>query len=135
MVARRRPGDKIDVAFKRNGDKKNTALTLIKKDDLVVTRTPEEIQLSYEIEGAKFVSINDEIRKQLRIEGGVQLLELADGAWREAGLKEGFVITKVGDSDIDSLEEFQRLVDSKSRDFYVMGKTPDGEKDYFRIDW
>ena len=135
LVARRRPGDKIDVAFKRNGDKKNTALTLIKKDDLVVTRTPEEIQLSYEIEGAKFVSINDEIRKQLRIEGGVQLLELADGAWREAGLKEGFVITKVGDSDIDSLEEFQRLVDSKSRDFYVMGKTPDGEKDYFRIDW
>lgn len=62
-------------------------------------------------------------------------MELGSGAWSEAGIKEGFVITKVGDEDISNLEEFQSIVDSKTRDFYVMGKYPDGEKEYFRINW
>ena len=65
----------------------------------------------------------------------MQLLELGEGAWSEAGILEGFVITKVGDVDIENLEEFQQLIDAKKRDFYVMGKYPDGEKEYFRINW
>lgn len=135
FVARKRPGDEIRVKFKRQGNEKSTRLTLVNKEDVLAATSPEEVQLSYQIEGATFININDEIRKQLKIDGGVQLLEMGDGAWLESGVTEGFVITKVGDRDIDDLEEFQRIIDSKKRDFYVMGKTPDGEKDYFRINW
>lgn len=134
LVARKRPGDQILVRYKRSGKLKETKLTLRKKEELIV-RTAEEIHLNYKIEGATFVGINDEIKSRLRIDGGVQLIELGDGAWQEAGIKEGFVITKVGDQDISSLEDFQSLLDAKTRDFYVMGKYPDGEKEYFRINW
>lgn len=135
LVARQRPGDKILVKFKRDGKQKETNLTLRKKDDFVADVTPEEIQLNYKIEGSTFIDINDRIKSRLRVDGGVQLLELEDGAWSEAGIEEGFVITKVGDQDIKNLEEFQQIVDSKTRDFYVMGKYPDGDKKYFRINW
>ncbi|HEY9118074.1 MAG TPA: deoxyribonuclease HsdR, partial [Roseivirga sp.] len=134
FVARKRPGDEILVKYKRSGKLKEAKLTLRKKEELII-RAPEEIQLNYKIEGAIFVGINDEIKSRLRIDGGVQLIELGDGAWQEAGIKEGFVITKVGDQDISNLEDFQSLLDSKTRDFYVMGKYPDGEKEYFRINW
>lgn len=135
LVARQRPGDQILVKFKRDGKQKETNLTLRKKDDFVADVTPEEIQLNYKIEGSTFIDINDRIKSRLRVDGGVQVLELGDGAWSEAGIEAGFVITKVGDQDIKNLEEFQQIVDSKTRDFYVMGKYPDGDKKYFRINW
>ena len=135
LVARQRPGDKILVKFKREGKQKETNLTLRKKDDFIAEVTPEEIQLSYKIEGSTFIDINDRIKTRLRLDGGVQLLEIGEGAWNEAGIVEGFIITKVGDTDIKNLEEFQQIIDSKTRDFYVMGKNPDGEKKYYRINW
>lgn len=135
LVARQRPGDNILVKFKRNGKQKETNLTLRKKDDFIADLSPDEVQLSYKIEGSTFIDINDRIKSRLRVDGGVQLHELGEGAWSEAGITEGFVITKVGDVDIQNLEEFQQLIDAKKRDFYVMGKYPDGEKEYFRINW
>lgn len=134
FVARKRPGDEISVKFKREGGMKNASLTLRKKDEYVA-RTLDEIKFTYKIEGAIFADITDNIKSKLKVDGGVQLIELAEGAWKEAGLQDGFVITKVGDRDIESLEEFQSLLDNKKRDFYVMGKYPDGEKEYFKINW
>ncbi|OEK03930.1 hypothetical protein BFP97_17975 [Roseivirga sp. 4D4] len=134
FVARKRPGDLISVKFKRGGDVKETSLTLRKKAEYLA-RTPDEISFTYKIEGAIFADITESIKYRLKVEGGVQMVELGEGAWKEAGLKDGFVITKVGDQDIDSLEEFQSILDNKKRDFYVMGKYPDGEKEYFKIDW
>lgn len=134
FVARKRPGDEILVKYKRGGDLKEASLTLRKKTGYVA-RSPEEIQLTYKIEGATFADINESIKYNLRVEGGVQLIEVGDGAWSKAGLKEGFIITKVGDNDISGLEDFQSILDTKQRDFFVLGKYPDGEKEYFKIDW
>jgi len=135
FVARKRPGDEIKVKFKRGGGIQEVALTLMKKENFVAANTPEEVTLTYEIQGALFTDVNDEVKRKLRIEGGVQLSKMQEGAWQEAGIKEGFVITKVGDQDIDNLEEFQQILDTKKRDFYVMGKYPNGDKEYFKIDW
>lgn len=134
FVARKRPGDLISVKYKRGGDVKEASLTLRKREEDLV-RNPDEIKFTYKIEGAIFADLTDNLKYRLKGEGGVQLIELAEGAWKEAGLKDGFVITKVGDQDVETLEEFQSLLDTKKRDFYVMGKYPDGEKEYFKIDW
>lgn len=134
FVARKRPGDQIKVKYKRGGDIEEVSLTLMKKQNFVAANAPE-VTLSYEINGAVFNEISPELKRQLRIDGGVQLSKLNDGAWEEAGIKEGFVVTKVGDEDIDDLEEFQQLLDAKKRDFYVMGKYPNGDKEYFKIEW
>lgn len=135
FVARKRPGDEIQVKFKRGGDTQVVNLTLMKKQNYVAAIAPEEITLTYQIEGAIFTDITNDLKRQLRIEGGVQMSKLDEGAWQEAGIEEGFVITKVGDKDIEDLEEFQEILDAKKRDFYVMGKYPNGEKEYFKIDW
>ncbi len=134
FVARKRPGDIISVKFKRGGDVKEAALTLRKKAEYIA-RSAEEIKFTYKIEGAIFADITESIKYKLKVDGGVQLIELGEGAWKEAGIKDNFVITKVSDQDVSSLEEFQTILDNKKRDFYVMGKYPDGEKEYFKINW
>ena len=147
LIARKRPGDDVQIGFKREGDEQKTSLVLQTKETLASLEVfePEvlleensgevESSLTYELEGAVFKNLSTDLKRKLRIEGGAQLEKLGEGAWKESGVKQGFVITKVGDNDIKDLEELQKVLDSKKDDFFVMGKYPDGEKEYYRINW
>jgi S1-C subfamily serine protease len=141
LIARRRPGDDVAIDFKRKGNDKETSLVLQKKETLVVVKNeePELIieatPLTYEINGATFKDLNAQIKKFLSIQEGVQIDKLEAGKWKESGVKEGFIITKVGDEDIKDLDQFQKILDSKTKDFFIMGKYPNGEKEYYRIAW
>lgn len=141
LIARRRPGDDVAIDFKRKGSEKETSLVLQKKETLVVVKNeePELIlegtPLTYEINGATFKDLSAQIKKFLSIQEGVQIDKLEEGKWKESGVKEGFIITKVGDEDIKDLDQFQKILDAKTKDFFIMGKYPNGEKEYYRITW
>ena len=134
LIARYRPGDGVQIKYIRNGDLNETSLTLknlANSTEVVV----KEIPLSFEIEGAKFQNIDDNLKRRLKIKGGVQITELGRGAWRRSSVRENFIITKVGETVVEDITEFESILETKDKDFYVMGKYPDGEKEYYRIDW
>jgi Do/DeqQ family serine protease len=141
LIARRRPGDNVAIGFKRNGAVNNTKLILQKRELLVPVNGEEpeilieETPITYEISGATFKSLSQQLKRTLRLTDGVQVDKVEDGAWKNSGLKEGFIITKVGEEEIKNIEQFQKIIDAKTKDFLVMGKYPDGSKDYFRIRW
>jgi S1-C subfamily serine protease len=141
LVALKRPGDAVLVTFKRDGDLLESTLTLRRREQMMneIERLSEsldnEIPLSFEIEGAQFRDVSQSIQDNLRIEGGVQIKELGRGAWKKSGVKEGFIITKVGEEDIMSISDLESILETKDDDFYVLGKYPDGKKHYYRIDW
>tara|TARA_A100000171_G_scaffold52177_2_gene69405 strand:+ start:2055 stop:3542 length:1488 start_codon:yes stop_codon:yes gene_type:complete len=147
LIARKRPGDAVSISYKRKGDDRETSLKLQNRESLAAIDLAEpelifekedgvsENTLTYEIAGAVFEDLSSQLKKSLNLEGGVHLSQLGEGAWKASGVKEGFVITKVGDDDITSLEQFQKIIDTKTKDFYVMGKYPNGEKEYYRITW
>ncbi|WP_339693864.1 trypsin-like peptidase domain-containing protein [uncultured Roseivirga sp.] len=147
LIARKRPGDAVSISFKRKGNDKETSLKLQNKETLAAIDITEpelvfederdfpENTLAYEIAGAEFKDLTKELKRTLKIESGVQVSKLNEGAWKASGVKEGFVVTKVGDDDITSLEQFQKIIDTKTKDFFVMGKYPNGTKEYYRITW
>lgn len=141
LVARKRPGDPVLVKFKRDGSLLQSTLTLKKRDQMIaaVDRFEEslegEIPLTYEIEGAQFKNLSKRIQNALKMEGGVQVDELGRGAWRKSGVKEGFIITKIGEDDVLDITDLESILQTKDDDFYVLGKYPDGKKHYYRIDW
>ncbi|KOF03892.1 hypothetical protein OB69_02420 [Roseivirga seohaensis subsp. aquiponti] len=147
LIARKRPGDAVSISYKRKGDDRETSLKLQNRESLAAIDLAEpelifekedgvsENTLTYEIAGAVFEDLSSQLKKSLNLEGGVHLSQLGEGAWKASGVKEGFVITKVGDDDITSLEQFQKIIDTKTKDFFVMGKYPNGEKEYYRITW
>ena len=134
LIARNRPGDNVSIKYKRNGDIKEANLVLknISNSTEVVVK---EIPISYEIEGAKFQDVEDNLKRRLRIRGGAQLVEMDGGPFRRAGIKPNFIITKVGEEPIKDIKELEEILETKDKDFYVMGKYPDGEKEYYRINW
>ncbi|KYG78694.1 Do/DeqQ family serine protease [Roseivirga ehrenbergii] len=147
LIARKRPGDAVSISYKRKGDDRETSLKLQNRESLAVIDLPEpglifekedgvsENTVTYEIAGAVFKDLSGQLKKSLNLESGVHLSQLGEGAWKASGVKEGFVVTKVGDDDITSLEQFQKIIDTKTKDFFVMGKYPNGEKEYYRITW
>lgn len=147
LIARKRPGDAVSISYKRKGNDRETSLKLQNRESLAAIDLAEpelifekedgvsENTLTYEIAGAVFEDLSSQLKKSLNLEGGVHLSQLGEGAWKASGVKEGFVITKVGDDDITSLEQFQKIIDTKTKDFFVMGKYPNGEKEYYRITW
>lgn len=141
LVARKRPGDAVLVKFKRDGDLLESTLTLKRREQMMnpldAFEEPinGEIPLTFEIEGAQFKNVSKRIQNALTIEGGAQIEELGRGAWRKSGVKEGFIITKIGEDDVLDITDLEKALETKDDDFYVLGKYPDGKKHYYRIDW
>ena len=140
LVARKRPGDDVLVKYKRDGDVLQSTLTLKKREQMIEDVSnpgflPDEVPLTFEIEGAIFKDVSQRVQRSLRLDGGAQIDRLDRGAWKKSGVKEGFIILKIGDEDITSITDLEEALETKVDDFYVLGKYPEGEKRYYRIDW
>jgi serine protease Do len=134
MIARYRPGDDVLVKYKRDGKLKETTLTLKNMANSIAV-VEKELLPSFEIEGAKFQDIDETVLRRMGIRGGAKLVELGNGAWSKSRVKENFIITKIGEESVRNIAELQKILETKDKDFYVLGKYPNGEKEYYRIDW
>lgn len=131
LVAVNRPGDVVVVEYMRDGERRETAATLMNSSgntDIV------EILAEFESEGSTFIEISEELAEALDIEGGVQLTELGAGKWSDARLGEGFVITEIDKKTIHTLEDFVAFMKRPPSDgILVEGMYPNGDKAYYGL--
>ena len=60
--------------------------------------------------GMKVESLSAEARKQLKVEGGVQVVEVDDsGPASDAGIQKGDVITMIDNQPVESLDAFESV--------------------------
>ena len=129
-VALNRPGDEIKVNFVRNGKKKEVYAKLKSAEQLVAASR------SYSVEGAVFQQLEESEAEELDIDGGVKVAEIRNGKWRDAGMKEGFIITKLDKREIRNLNDFRNYLRSaRGEGLLIEGIYPDGEKAYYGISW
>ena len=58
-------------------------------------------------------ALDADARKQLRLEGGVQVVEVDDtGPASEAGIQKGDVITMIDNKPVESVDAFEEVTDS-----------------------
>lgn len=129
-VARKHPGDKVKITFIRD-DKLMTARAVLKNfaGDVSVVRKESTV----EIGGALFANIPDNLKRKLKIDGGVQLKEIKDAKWKNAGIKKGFIITYVDKKPIKNLDELANALADEDGRYFIEGVYPNGEEDYYRI--
>lgn len=138
LVARRRPGDKIDVEYIRDGKTSKTTATLknFSGDTNIVKR---EIPKTYTFEGLQFEDVKDQIKTQLEISGGAVIKMNGNENWRKSGARNGFIITSViSDSGRTRINNAQEMVDflekNEGEEIVVLGMFPDGTEYYFEVD-
>jgi Do/DeqQ family serine protease len=133
QVALNRPGDRIKVTYVRNGKAAETYATL---KNLAGTTNVVEVNNTFRSEGALFEEMNSALKKELAIDGGVQVREIETGKWKSAGIKKGFIITKVDKREIVTLADFADAINkSRGEGLLIEGYYPDGDKAYYGIGW
>ena len=87
--------------------------------------------------GGNFRAITDGQKKQLNIGYGLEVLKVNSGKFKDAGITKGFIIQRVNDSAVKTIEDLQNLVKeaSTSRNpvLYIQGVYPTGKKAYFAV--
>jgi serine protease Do len=133
MVARNRPGDKIDVTFKRDGKIKTVSAKLKNLDnEIKIVRRDD----SYKIEGAALRNASEEEIKKYNVDGGVILEGISSGKWKDAGIKDGFLITSVNNRPIKDVNELRAILRSSTGEgILIKGKYPDGKEAYYGMGW
>ena len=133
IIAQKRPGDKVSVTYLRNKSKKTATLTL--KNEKGNTKVVKDADI--DVLGGQFRAITDSQKEQLNIDYGLQVLKVSGGRLKSAGVPHGFIIQRVNDQSVKSINDLQDVVKeaSKSKEpvLYIQGIYPTGKKGYFAV--
>lgn len=132
LVARNRPGDQVKVTYWRDGEISRVYATL--KNTMGSTEIVKR-QEEVELEGSLFVTPSEELQEELGIDGGAQIVDLGEGKWADAGLKEGFIITSVDKEKVESAESLEEVMANKSGGILIEGMNPDGKQAFYGYGW
>ena len=129
----KRPGDKATVTYIRH--KKEISKTITLKNAQGTTKVIEQADI--DVLGGQFRPVQDNLKKQLNISYGLEVLKVNSGALKNAGINRGFIIQNVNENMVKSIDDLQNIVKkaSTSKDpvLYVQGIYPTGKKAYFAI--
>lgn len=132
-LAKKRPGDKVTVTYLRDKKKATKSLTL--KNEQGNTQVVKKADL--DVLGGNFRSITDAQKQQLNIGYGIEVLKVNSGKLKNAGITKGFIIQRVNDNAVKTIEDLQNIVKdaSTSKDpvLYIQGVYPTGKKAYFAV--
>ncbi len=130
-VARNRPGKKIQVTFLRSGAVHEVDATLKDNEGRETVLEPEIV---YEFNGLTVEDVDFNDLTKLNLEGGVRVKTVKEGKWKEAGLKEGFVMAFMDRVPIDNVEDLNRMLGYKRGGILIEGFYK-GEKKTYGLDW
>jgi Do/DeqQ family serine protease len=134
IIAQKRPGDKITLTYLRNKAKKQVTLTL--KNEKGTTKVVKG-SVDLDILGGQFKPLTDAQKEQLNIGYGLQVMKISGGRLKDAGVPQGFIIQRVNDESVKTIEDLQKIVRdaSKSKEpvLYIQGIYPTGKKGYFAV--
>lgn len=132
-LAKKRPGDKVSISYLR--DKKKSTKTVTLKNEQGNTQVVKKADL--DVLGGNFRAITDNQKQQFNIGYGLEVLKVNAGKLKNAGITKGFIIQRVNDSAIKTIDDLQNVVKeaSTSKDpvLYIQGIYPTGKKAYFAV--
>ncbi len=133
IIAQKRPGDKITINYLRNKKKLTATLTL--KNEQGNTKVVKNADI--DVLGGQFRAITDQQKEQMNIGFGLEVLKVNGGKLKDAGIPKGFIIQRINDESIKSIDDLQKVVKSASTSkdpvLYIQGVYPTGKKGYFAV--
>ena len=121
------------MKYMRNKKEKTTTLTL--KNEQGNTKVVKNADL--DVLGAQFRAVIEAQKEHLNINYGLEVTKVSGGKLKEAGVPQGFIIQRVNDEAMKTIDDLQEAVKtastSKEPVLYIQGITPTGKKAYFAV--
>ena len=121
QVATYRPGDKINVSYLRDGKEFNTSLTFRN-----IAGTTEIVKNSIiDKLGATIETVSKKSAQEMGIKGGVVVKTFNEGSpFSKTRMEEGYVITRVNDKEVLTLESFRAEIEKSNGNVKLDGVYP-----------
>lgn len=130
IIARYRPNDKVKISVKREGKVKQFDVVLRNKAGKAELLTADRIDVQ-EALGGRFAEIGDKTKKNLKIDNGIQVIEVSRGGILDrARIRRDFIITHINERPVRSVSDLDKISDPVT---YIEGIYPNGQKMGFSI--
>ena len=130
VINSKRPGDKITLTWLHNKKKQSKTVTV--KNAQGNTKVLKTADL--DVLGSKVFPVDNDMKKQLNISYGLQVKDVKSGAFKDAGISDGFIILTVNDQQMKEISDLQKAVKdastSKNPVLFITGMWPSGKTDY-----
>lgn len=135
QVSRYRPGDTITITYVRdNKSYTKSGVLRNQQGNTAITKKGDFSEL-----GCAFMKISDETKRNLGLSAGVQVKGIKPGSFRDAGIKDGFVIIEINGSAVNSSDDVERIYNSIMKSntddkvMFITGVYPTGQKKYYAV--
>ena len=131
IIARFRPGEKVDLKVDRKGKTKTYSVILNNKEgnkEMVTADTREVIKVL----GADFETVDQKTADRLNIDGGVKVKKLYPGKLRkQTQMKEGFIITRIDGKKVKDVDAMVEYLENKEGGVMMEGVYEDIPGEYY----
>ncbi|MCM1297512.1 MAG: Do family serine endopeptidase [Muribaculaceae bacterium] len=136
QLAKYRPGEEISVTYFRDNKKITKKATLRNtQGDTSITKKGDFSEI-----GCAFMKMNSDTLKGLGISNGVKVTGLKNGPFKNAGVRDGFIIIEINDRPVRSSEDVEDIYNQLMRDettedkvMILKGIYPTGKKGYYAV--
>lgn len=135
-IARYHPGDVVTVQFARDG-------LIAEADVQLKTRTGQTAfadesppaegtnRVWIEAASAGLSHVPSAVAKAIGTKGGAQVTSLANGKFSDAGIRKGFIITKINSKSVEGPADVQAAFQENDGGLLLEGLYPNGQKAYY----
>ena len=131
-----RPGDKASMSYYRNNKLHSTTVTFKNNQgNTKITKSSDMMSL-----GCAFTELTTKEKKDLGISQGLKVIGVKAGKFKRAGIKDGFIITDINNTNVNSREDVENIYNQIMRSadadkvMFVTGLYPTGKKVYYAVD-
>lgn len=130
QVGRFRPGDNIVVKVIRGGKEQSFNVTLRNQHGNTDIQTKKDKAPTMAF-GARFAKADDAMLRSLKLENGVQVNDVTRGLIGKAGIKSGFIITRIDKNRVSTPEDVTNLLTNSKGGVLIEGIYPNGAVAYY----
>ena len=137
QISKFRPGDKVQVKIDRKGTVRTYTVELRNAQG---STEVIKVESTAQTLGAAFKTLSSDQKRQLGVSYGVEVTGVTNGKFREAGIRNGFIIMVVNNQEVSEPKDIEKIVDdilrgqSKDQGLFIKGFYPNGRTRYYAID-
>jgi len=129
QISRFRPKEVINVKIIRNNKELDIPVVLDSRESAVAAA---ERDGAIKLYGAEIINAPKEKLDALKIKSGVEVVSVSEGNFLNAGIKEGFIITRINNQYIiENTRDLQLIIQRANRSVLIEGVYPDGKTVYY----
>ena len=133
LFTKYQPGDKVNITVLRKKKEKELDVTL--KNVQGNTNVVKNADL--DMLGATFKELDEKEMRLYKTSYGLKVLDVSKGRFADAGIKKGFIIQKVNNTPMKSVEDMQKAIKqantSSDQVLFISGITPSGKRAYYSV--